>query len=134
MAITLVKKGTTDEFSFDGSGSDRINFGNVTLDDTGTPPEIESTPLNVEILATTYLYDNVDLTIQSEQAGVDMKLSLDNSTWFDALTSVQIGDIDATGSDQRVDIYVKAEVANDGTVSAGSITAPDIRLTATENQ
>jgi hypothetical protein len=128
--LQLVKKNTTDPFST-GDGSDPIVTDMSPLDDSGTPATIESEVLNVEILATDYEYSTILLEIISEEAGIDYKLSLDNVSFVDTLT---VPDIDASGADQRVDVYIKTVVANDGSVSAGSYAAPDIRLTRTENQ
>jgi hypothetical protein len=137
MAITLVKKGTTDEFSF-GDNSDPITFQNVNIDNSGDPPTIESPILNVELLSTENIYHPV-LSIISEETGIDYKLSLDNSNWFDALSygtggdaAGEINEIDASGDDVRKDIYIKIIIANNGSVSTGNKTAAKVNLIENE--
>jgi len=140
MSLKLVKKSTSDDFS-SGDGTDPVSMS-VTLDDSSSPATIDSDVVNAELLATTYSYTGIALSIVSEESGVDFKLSLDNTNWHDALTSGtvddavagEIGNMDASGTDQRTDIYIKTVNDNDGGVSAGQHTAADIRLTATENQ
>jgi hypothetical protein len=134
MSLQLVKKSTTDEFST-GGGADPVSQS-VTLDQSGGT--VDSTVINAELLATAKQYTDIELSITSEVAGMDYKLSLNGSAWFDALTSGsggaaagEIADIDASGSDQRTDIYIKVVCANDGSLSAGNFTAPNIQLTAT---
>jgi hypothetical protein len=140
MAFQLVKTGTTDAIST-GDGTDPWSISGVTLNQSGTPATIDSSPVQAELLAQTYLYSGISMQLISEAAGIDYKLSLDNTNWFDALTSGaggdaagEIADMDATGSDVRKTVYMKVVVANDGSVTAGTKTAPDIRITRTENQ
>jgi hypothetical protein len=137
MALKLVKKGTTDEFSF-GDNADPITFQNVGIDNSGDPPTIESSVLNVELLATASVYRPA-FNILSEETGIDYKLSLDNSNWFDALTygtggdaAGEINEIDASGGDVRKDIYIKVVVSNDGSVSYGNKTAAGVNLIPNE--
>jgi len=132
MSLILVKKSTSDEFSL-GDGTDPINLGTTNLDDTSTPPTVDSTVINFEILASTYSYTGLGLSIISEEAGIDYKLSITSAVagFADSVTPI---DMDATGGDVRQDVWVKAVVSNDGTVAAGAHATPDIRLVATENQ
>lgn len=132
MSLTLVKKSTTDEFSI-GDGTDPIDLGTVNLDDTSTPPTVESTVLNFEILASTYDYTGLGLAIISEDTGIDFQLSITSAVagFADSVTPI---DMDATGGDVLQDIWVKVIADNDGSVSAGDHAVPDIRLTGTENQ
>jgi len=131
MGLQLVKKGTTDEFSFDGSGSDPVDVGTVNLDDTGTPPTVDSSIVNVEILATTFDYTGLGMSIVTEEAGVDYQLSLDGVVFTDTISPI---DMDATGADVRQDVWIMTVVDNDGSVAAGDHTGADVRLVATENQ
>lgn len=140
MAITLVKTGTTDEYSI-GTGLDPIAT-TVTLDDTSTPATEDSDVEVAQIRCTTFEYQDIAISIQTEtDTGVDYKLSLDNTNWFDALTSGaggdaagEIDDIDATGGPEVKTVYIKAVVDNDGTTTAGVNDNAKVRLTATEIQ
>ena len=140
MALQLVKNSTTDEFSFGGAGDDPISKS-VNLDDSGSPATIDTNTITAQIRATTYLYSNISMSVISEDAGIDYKLSLNNTNFFDSLASGNGGDaageipnIDATSETQTKTVYIKAVVDNDGSVSAGDKTTPKIRLSRTENQ
>lgn len=134
MALALVKNGTTDEFSV-GDGSDPITLADVQLDETGGT--VDSAVLNIEIRADTYLYENIGLSVQNEESGIDWKFSLDQSNWHDSLVggaaddavAGEIGPMDATGAPVTKDIYLKAVVTNTSAVAAGAHITPDIRLT-----
>ena len=139
MAIILVKNGTADEYSY-GDGTDPISFTD-TLTDSGSPSTIDSSIVHTQIKASTYLYSNIAVTIVNEQTGMDYKLSLNQTNWFDSLTSGaggdtvgQIANMDGTTGDKTEDVYIKCVVANDGSVSSGTKTTPDVRLAWTENQ
>jgi hypothetical protein len=132
MSMILVKKGTSDEFSI-GDGSDPIDVGAVNLDDTNSPTTEESTVLNFEILASTYNYTALGMSILNEDTGINYELSITSAVagFSDTVTPI---DMDATGGDVRQDIWVKTIVDNDGSVAAGAKAVPDIQLTGTENQ
>lgn len=132
MSLILVKKSTSDEFSL-GDGLDPIDVGSVNLDDSGTPTTEESTVINFEILASTYNYTGLGLTLVNEETGINYQLSITSAVAGFAESVVPV-DMDATGGDVRQDVWIKAIVANDGTVSSGDHAVPDIRLTGTENQ
>ena len=140
MSFELVKKGTTDQFST-GSGNDPVS-NEVTLNDTGTPVTIDSDVVNVELFAQDYLYTSISMQLINEETGIDYQLSLDNSNWFNLLSSGSvnddsagiIGDLNASGSFLRKDVYVKSVNSNDGTVSIGNHTIPDLQINFTENQ
>lgn len=140
MAITLVKTGTTDEYSI-GTGLDPVTLA-VTLDDTSSPATKDSDTEITQIRCTTYEYQDIALSIQTEtDTGVDYKLSLNNTNWFDALTSGSGGDaageidnIDATSGTVIKTVYIKTVVDNDGTTTSGVNDNAKIRLVATEIQ
>jgi hypothetical protein len=145
MALELVKNGTSDEYSFGGTGLDPVTWASVTLDDTGTPATIDSTVLTTQLRATTYEYTGIAITPATEYTGIAVKLSLDNTNWFDALTSGaggldlgQIPDQDATGGTVTQTVYTKLTVTNDGTVDStavhGAYDAATLDLDYTENQ
>jgi len=138
MALQLVKNGTSDDFSFGGAGDDPISKS-VNLDDTGGT--INTNTVTAQLRATTWDYTNISMSIQSEESGLDYKLSLDNTNWHDSLASGnggdaagQIANIDATGGTQTKTVYIRAVVNNNGTVTAGQKTAAKVRLNFTENQ
>lgn len=140
MALILVKNGTSDEFSLGDELDPVVNA--VTLDDDSSPATVDSDSVNFEIKASTYNYTGIALSVTSEEAGIDYKLSLNNTDWHDSLTGGAsddlvngvIGDMDATGGDVTKDVYIKAVVDNDGSVSSGNHATPNLQLTATENQ
>lgn len=140
MALILVKNGTSDEYSYNDAGTDPLSF-TVTLDDDGTPATIDSNVITAQIKATTYSYTGISVSVISEDTGIDYKLSLDNTNWFDSLTSGtggdsagQINTMNAVSATVNKTIYIKAIINNNGTVSAGTKTIPNIRLAFTENQ
>ena len=139
MSLTLVKNGTTDEYSY-GDGTDPLSF-TVTLDDDNDPTTINSNTVTAQIRATTYLYTGISMSVVNEDSGIDYKLSLDNTNWFNSLASGtggdsvgQIPNMDATGSTVTDLVYIRATINNNGTVTAGTKTTPNIRLSFTENQ
>jgi hypothetical protein len=139
MSLTLVKQGTTDEFSFGGSGSDPVSL-TAALNDTGGT--LDTNVVTTELLATTHEYTDITLDIPSEDTSIDFKFSLDNVNWHDDLDSSPSGDLaagtipepDATGGDVRQTVYIKAVVDNDGTVSANTYEDAQVSLAFTENQ
>lgn len=141
MSLAIVKNSTTDEYSYGADTSDPITIAAITLDDTGTPATIDSTVLTMQLRATTWRYTGISLTPASEATGLNWKLSLNQTNWFDTLTSGtggdsvgEIADIDATSSTQTKTVYAKIVAANDGTVAVGTETDPVVTLAYTEVQ
>jgi len=144
MALELVKNGTSDEYSYGGAGTDPVT-NSTTLDDTGSPATEDSNTVTAQLRATTYEYTGISITPADEYTGIVKKLSLDNSNWFDALTSGtggaaagEIADMDATGGTQTTTVYIKDVVDNDGSVDStavhGAYDAATFDLEFTENQ
>lgn len=143
MGIQLVKKGSEGIGLGSGSAGDPIS-GSVTLDDTGTPTAKSTSIFEFEVYGETYTYTSISLSVISEQSssGLDIQLSLNNTNWFDSLSWADttdaanglIGTMTATGSDQSQSVYFKAVIDNDGSVSSGTYTTADVKLSATENQ
>lgn len=140
MALILVKNGTSDEYSYNDAGTNPLSF-TVTLDDDGTPATILSNTVTAQIKATTYSYTGISVSVINEDPGIDYKLSLNIINWFDSLTSGTSGDsagqintMNAVSAPVYKTIYVRALTNNNGTVSAGTKTTPNIRLAFTENQ
>jgi hypothetical protein len=127
MALKLVKVGTTDEFSF-GDGSDPI-INSVTLDGSGGT-EI-SNELQIDLYADSGSYEDISLEIVSPDAGIVYQGSL-TGVDFDDINSLIIPTVDAVSTPQRIPLYLRVVVDNDGTVTGGSYTNPDLKLTATQ--
>jgi hypothetical protein len=127
MALKLVKVGTTDEFSF-GDESDPI-INSVTLDGSGGT-EI-SNELQIDLYADSGSYEDISLEIVSPDAGIVYQGSL-TGVDFDDINSLIIPTVDAVSTPQRIPLYLRVVVDNDGTVSAGSYTNPDLKLIATQ--
>jgi|AVFP01.1.fsa_nt_gi hypothetical protein len=141
MSIRLVRPGTTDEFSFGGDGSDPLTLA-AQLDDSGTPPTIDSNIYSAELLATQYSYTDIEIDVGDEDTGIDIQYSLDNINWHDDIDSSPAGDLargtipepDASGGDIRIPVYIKASVNNDGSVATDLYEDATIDVTATEHQ
>jgi hypothetical protein len=127
MALKLVKVGTTDEFSF-GDESDPI-INSVILDGSGGT-EI-SNELQIDLYADSGSYEDISLEIVSPDAGIVYQGSL-TGVDFDDINSLIIPTVDAVSTPQRIPLYLRVVVDNDGTVSAGSYTNPDLKLIATQ--
>jgi Leucine-rich repeat (LRR) protein len=134
MSLHLVKKGTLDEYS-SGDNTDPIQFEPVSLNQIEVPPVVESNTQVLELLAVEESHVDITLEFLNEEAEIDYKLSLDNLNWHDEIVYGEGGDVageisnlDATSGDIRKDIYIKAEVNNDGSVSAGVKTNTKISL------
>jgi Leucine-rich repeat (LRR) protein len=134
MSLHLVKKGTLDEYS-SGDNTDPIQFEPVSLNQIEVPPVVESNTQVLELLAVEESHIDITLEFLNEEAEIDYKLSLDNLNWHDEIVYGEGGDVageisnlDATSGDIRKDIYIKAEVNNDGSVSAGVRTNTKISL------
>jgi hypothetical protein len=127
MALKLVKVGTTDEFSF-GDESDPI-INSVTLDGSGGT-EI-SNELQIDLYADSGSYEDISLEIVSPDAGIVYQGSL-TGVDFDDINSLIIPTVDAVSTPQRIPLYLRVVVDNDGTVTGGSYTNPDLKLIATQ--
>lgn len=127
MALKLVKVGTTDEFSF-GDESDPI-INSVTLDGSGGT-EI-SNELQIDLYADSGSYEDISLEIVSPDAGIVYQGSL-TGVDFDDINSLIIPTVDAVSTPQRIPLYLRVVVNNDGTVTGGSYTNPDLKLIATQ--
>ncbi|WBK39768.1 hypothetical protein [Desulfofustis phage LS06-2018-MD01] len=128
MALKLVKVGTTDEFSF-GDESDPI-INSVTLDGSGGTKV--SNELQIDLYADSGFYiDPISLEVVSPDAGIVYQCSLDGVNFYD-INPFILPVVDAVSTPQRIPLYLRVVVDNDGTVSAGSYTNPDLKLIATQ--
>lgn len=128
MALKLVKAGTTDEFSF-GDESDPI-INSVTLDGSGGT-EV-SNELQIDLYADSGFYiDPISLEVVSPDAGIVYQCSLNGVDFYD-INPFILPVVDAVSTPQRIPLYLRVVVDNDGTVSAGSYTNPDLKLIATQ--
>lgn len=111
----------------EGDGSNPIT-ASVTLDNAGGT--LDTNVVTAYLVATTYSYTGITVQPVNEEAGIDWQISLDNTTWAQSITPA---DMDATAGDQVTTVYLKAVVANDGTVDIGNYVAADIQINATGN-
>ncbi len=100
----------------------------VILDNTGGIKGSEV--VSAFLVATTFNYTTITISPVSEQTGINWRVSLDNSIWYESVTPP---DMDALSEDKNVSIYFAAVVANDGTVITGNYIQCKIRITAVEN-
>ena len=82
------------------------------------------------IIATTFLYTNIEIKPISEQYGIDWKVSLDGYDWKD---NINVEDMDARENDQVLPLYLKSIIKNDGTVLTGNYNQCKIQITTIEN-
>ncbi len=118
------------DYYSNGDGSDPVSIS-ATLDNVGGT--INTATITAYLIATTYNYTGISMGILNEQAGIDWKLSIDGSTWLDALTSTQLPAMNATSTDQVKTVYIRGVIDNNGTVATGTYTTPDIQVAYTEN-
>jgi hypothetical protein len=112
-----------------GDGSSPVSVSGTI---TGTGGTVDSTVVTMYLIATTFRYTGITLSLVNEQAGMDWKLSLDNITFADTRAPA---DMNALVTDQVITVYAKCVLANDGSGNqpvTGIYTVPDIRITATE--
>lgn len=116
-------------YNYLSSGTE-LNPGvsSVTLDNVGGTKDGSTATLY--LVATTFRYTGISVSVDNEQTGVDWKLSLNNSTWLDTLAP---SDMNALSADVVIPVYVKPVVNNNGTVSTGKYTTPDLSVAYTEN-
>lgn len=131
MALNLSKNNApVYDYYSTGDNSDPVT---VTGTLNGAGGTLDSSVVTAYLVATTYRYTAISLTVSNEQAGIDWKLSLNNSTWLDTVTPT---DMDALSVDVVTPVYIKAVLTNDGSGNqpvTGIYTTPDIRIQATEN-
>ena len=111
----------------EGDGSNPVQ-ASVTLDNSGGTKDTDV--VTAYLVATTNSYTGITVQPVTEETGIDWQMSLDNSTWAKSVTP---SDMDATGGDQVKTVYLKAVVANDGTVDIGNYVGADVQITATGN-
>jgi len=128
MSLKLSSTNTSPyDYYSEGDGSAPIS-ASVTLDNNGGTKD--TNVVTSYLVGTDYNYTGITVEPVNEETGIDWKVSLDNSTWDD---SIDPGDMDASSDDVVTTIYLKAVIANDGTVSTGNYVAADVKVTATEN-
>ena len=105
-----------------------VNGAGGTVD-TNTP--------SLYLIARTFNYTAITLTVEDEQTGINWKLSADaGATWEDSLDATDLPDMDALSADQAKEIKVKAVLTNDAGVNqkgTGTYTVPTIHVNTTEN-
>jgi len=118
------------DYYSNGDGSDPVSIS-ATLDNAGGT--VNTATITAYLIATTYNYTGISMSVSNEQTGIDWKLSVDNATWLDALTSTQLPAMNATSTDQVKTVYIRGVINNNGTVATGTYTTPDIQVAYTEN-
>jgi len=128
MSIKLSKNDTSpyDYFS-EGDGSDPVTR-TATVDESGG--NVNTSVLSAFVVATDYSYTGIVVDSINNDTGITWQLSTDNTTFT---TSVTLPDMDASANDIKIPIYIRAVVANDGSIGTGIYTNPDIRITYTES-
>ena len=117
-----------DYFS-EGDGSDPVS---VTGSVNGAGGTLDSSVVTMYLVATTFRYIGITLSVTGEQTGIDWKLSLDNAVFADTRTPA---DMNALGGDQVIVVYAKAVITNDGSGNqpiTGVYAVPNIQISATE--
>jgi len=139
MPIRIVKKDTDDEYSLNNARNDSIHFLPAIITRSGSPAQVESEVIEIEILAEDDYYENLEIQPFSEITGVLPQYSLDNTNWFDELTPGTvddaangiIGNMDALGTELRKSIYFKILSDNDSDMIAGKY-YPNLKIKAKE--
>ncbi|MGE0919436.1 hypothetical protein [Trichlorobacter lovleyi] len=127
MSLGLAKNNAPEyDYYSSSDGSDPVSASALLNNSGGT---VNSGTVTAYLIATTFRYTGITVGLSGEQAGIDWKLSLDNSTWAD---SVNPSDMNALVSDVAIPIYIRAVVNNNGTVNTGLYSAPNITFTSTE--
>lgn len=135
MSLKLAKNNTpTYDYFSEGDGTDPLS---VSATVTGGGGTVDSNVVDVYLVATTYRYTGIALSLVNEDAPkINWKISADaGATWKDSLSSTDLPDMNALSADQTKALKVKAVLTNDGTANqpaTGVYTVPDIRITATE--
>ena len=85
----------------------------ATVDNTGSPATVDSDVIDLYLVARTYNYTSIAISILNEQSGMDWQLSADaGDTYEDSLDSTDLPAMDATSTDQVKAIKAKVVVAN----------------------
>jgi hypothetical protein len=127
MSLKLSKTATPAyDYYSEGDGTDPVS---VTATCTGAGGTIDSTTVTAYLIATTFKYTDIELSVVNEQTGIDWKLSLNNSTWAN---TIEPSDMNALSADTSTTVYIKGVVTNDGTVTTGIYTTPDIQISSVE--
>ena len=127
MSLGLAKNNTpVYDYYSTSDGSDPVSASALLTNLGGT---VNSATVIAYLIATTFRYTGITVTISGEEVGIDWKLSLDNNTWLDSVTP---SDMNALAADVATPIYVRAVVSNDGTVPTGLYADPNITFTSTE--
>lgn len=112
----------------EGDGTDPVLPTPPTLDGSGGT--VTTAVVTAYLVATQFRYTGITVAPVSEQAGINWQVSLDNAAWAE---SVAPADMNALAADVVIPLYLRAVVANDGSVPTGVYVGADINIAATES-
>jgi len=125
----LISKTNTSPYDYVSQGDESNPISvSVTLDNAGGT--ITSSAVTAYLVATQYNYTGITAQPINEQTGINWQVSLDNATWAESVTPA---DMDGRTTDALTTVYLRAVVANDGTVATGNYIQADVQVNATEN-
>lgn len=128
MSLKLAKNNTPAYAYYStGDGSDPVRAAAIV---NGGGGSANSSVVAAYLVAETYRYTDIIVQPINDEPGIDWQVSLDNSDWYD---SVAPADMDALSADIATPIWLRAVVANDGSIGTGIYSVPDIEIAYIEN-
>lgn len=125
-----IAKNSSPPYDYYSSGDDSDPISrSVVLDGDGVADV--SNVLTAYLVATTYSYTDITVSVVDNPAGVTWEVSLSSGSGFGS--SVSPDDMDASIADQTTAVYLRATVADDGSVDPSVVTAPVIRISYIES-
>lgn len=86
--------------------------------------------VSTHLVATEFRYSDIVLSFANEATGMDWKMSADGVNYYETLL---VNEMDARTLGLTTPIYLRCVVANDGTVTTGLYTLPDLVIAAVES-
>lgn len=121
-------KNNTPEYDYfsEGDGTDPITVS-VSLTNLGGTV---TGSVTAYLVATTFNYTDILVEFVNELAHQDWEMSLDGVNFYESLTPSAM---DSRATNIVTTIYLRCVVDNDGTVTTGRYTTPDITVSAVES-
>lgn len=130
MALFLSRTDTGSDPYSTGSGTNPIQKS-ITLDGSSDPANEQTTPKPIYLYATDEEYTEIVVTIINTPVGITWEISeTSDGTYGSSVTPLPM---DATANDQLETLWLRATVANDGSVGTQVNTACQIRVQAVES-